>query len=235
MREEQRSLFRKKVPTSSASWSQRFCCLHSTSADRVPCSQDDKLTLEEAGLGEKMLVVQMDCSPEEFSRLLCGAYPKLESGGGFELLRCKPKSRDLLLIGPRISNCPKLLKRRVGNGKVYIRPIQRDLSLEEVVVPEEVEGVSAVCVCVLLNCITLLLYTEDTLLLSQYRINLGTIYGTKVSHFRGSMIVVGGGEVSGLWKAVPSGSSQGAHEGVSFQKQEECQACKGASSQSQQE
>jgi hypothetical protein len=31
----------------------------------------------------------------------------------------KPNSRELLVIGPRVSNTPKLLKRRVGNGMVH--------------------------------------------------------------------------------------------------------------------
>ena len=79
-------------------------CLSSTSADRVPTSQSGKIILEEAGLGEKTVTVpDVDCSPQAFHQLLLAAYPKLESGGGFELLRCKPQSRDLVLIGSRIS------------------------------------------------------------------------------------------------------------------------------------
>lgn len=80
------------------------------------------------------------CTPEEFNHILLATFPKLDRGGGFELLRCKPQSRELMLFGPRVSSCPKLLRRQVGNSKIYIRPIQRDLSLEEVAV-EEVEGV----------------------------------------------------------------------------------------------
>ena len=64
------------------------------------------------------------------SDLILSASPKLGEAGGFELLRCQPNSRDLLPIGPRIASTPKLLKRRIGNGKVYVRPVQRDLSLD---------------------------------------------------------------------------------------------------------
>jgi hypothetical protein len=70
------------------------------------------------------------------------AYPRLNYGGGFELLRCQTKSRDLLGISPRIAGSSSLLKRRVGNGKVYVRPIQRDLSLDPERDDEDVEGVS---------------------------------------------------------------------------------------------
>lgn len=140
VREEQRqlSLFKKKAPP-PASWSQRFVCLPSTQAEQVPCRQSDKVLLEEAGLGEKVLAVDMNASPEEFHHMIINAFPKLEEGGGFELLRCKPKSKDLLLISSRVWGTPKLLKKRVGNGKIFIRPIQRDLSLDVIDDDEEEE------------------------------------------------------------------------------------------------
>lgn len=100
--------------------------------------------LEEAGLGEKLVTIpDIDCSPEAFQQLLHAAFPKLHSGGGHEVLRCKPQSRDLVLVGPRAASNVRLLKRRVGNGKVYIRPIQRDLDLDEESC-EVAEGVSNV-------------------------------------------------------------------------------------------
>lgn len=145
IREEQSALFnwssKRRASSDATSWTHKFVCLSSTHADRVPTSRLERLVLEEAGLGEKTITVpDITCSYEEFHHLLLAIYPKLDEGGGYELLRCRPQSRDLLLIGPRVSRSPKLLKRRVGNGKVYIRPIQRDLSLEEVAF-EEVDGV----------------------------------------------------------------------------------------------
>ena len=141
---EQSKLFRR-APATPSSWCKKFVCLSTTSADRVP-SQTVKMQLEEAGLGEKLITVpDIDCSPEKFKDLLHGAFPMLKEGGGYELLRCRPQSRDLLLIGPQASNCPRLLKRRILNGKVYIRPIQRDLSLEPCMgEDDEVQGVSSI-------------------------------------------------------------------------------------------
>lgn len=143
IRSEQMGLFRKKKVSSYVSWSHKFICLDRRDADRVPTTQSAKMLLEEAGLGEKTVVIpDIDCDPEDFHSLILSAYPKLRDGGGFELLRCKPNLRDLLVIGPRVSSYPKLLKRRIGNGKVYIRPVQRDLSLEADEDCEEVKGVS---------------------------------------------------------------------------------------------
>lgn len=135
---------KRKQPPVAATWHQKFVCLSSTDADRVPGSKVDKLLLEEAGLGTKEVTVDLDSSPDIFRQQLFRAFPKLEFGGGYELLRCLPKSRDLCLIRPKTAVCPRLLKRKIGTGKVYIRPIQRDLSLEEVV---ESEGEEVCCVC----------------------------------------------------------------------------------------
>ena len=89
------------------------------------------MLLEEAGLGEKLIKVpDIDCSAEAFRDVLLATFPKLQGGGGYELLRCLPNSRELVVLGPKVSNCPRLLKRRVGNGRVYVRPIQRELSLD---------------------------------------------------------------------------------------------------------
>lgn len=114
---------------------------------RIPTTQAGKLLLEEAGLGEKLLEVPLECSPEEFHEAILSAFPKLEAAGGYELCRLLPSSRDIVPIGPRVAGVPKLLKRRVGNGRVYIRPLQRDLSLD-LEEDDDVVGVSTACLTV---------------------------------------------------------------------------------------
>ena len=123
-REEQASLFRKRkyssmaAAASPASWTQKFICLHNTTADWVPTTQSEKLMLEEAGLGEKKVTIpDLDCSQSTFHQPLLEAYPKLDDGGGFELLRCKPQTRDLVLI--RSPNC-QYTKVRSIVGQKYI-------------------------------------------------------------------------------------------------------------------
>ena len=144
IRGERNSLFERKRTSKSVEpccWSHKFTCLSSASAQRVPCTQAEKMVLEEAGLGEKLITIpNIDCTAENFNKLLVDAFPKLKESGGFELLRCKTQSRDLILISPRIASNARLLKRRIGNGRVYIRPIQRSLGLEAVE-SDDVEGV----------------------------------------------------------------------------------------------
>ena len=105
-------------------------CLGETDSDHVPTTQAGKMLLEEAGLGEKLIEVPLECTPELFRSVILSAFPKLEGGGGYEMLRCLPNSRELVLIGSRVSSTPKLLKRRVGTGRVYLRPLQVNLSLD---------------------------------------------------------------------------------------------------------
>ena len=140
-REQQGGRVQKRAVISPATWSHRFVCLDSTDAERIPTTQAAKMVLEEAGLGEKVIKVTIDCTPEEFHAVIMSAFPKLKDGGGFELCRCAPNSRDLVPITSKVASTPKLLKRRVGNGRVYIRPLQRDLSLE-VDEEDDVDGVS---------------------------------------------------------------------------------------------
>ncbi len=118
---------------------QKFFCLHRRDADTVPKSVE-KTFLEEAGLGEKSLVISMSSSPDELRNTIVTQFPKLKTGGGFEFLHCQPKSRDLHLIPSRVCSSIGMLRRMIGNDRVYIRPIQRNIDLA--VVKEDINGVS---------------------------------------------------------------------------------------------
>lgn len=90
-----------------------------------------KEKLLEAGLGEAKITVPDidDCGASEFKDILLKQYPKLGDGGGFELLRCVSNTRSLEVISTTVSRVPRLLKSVIGCGKVFIRPIQKDLSM----------------------------------------------------------------------------------------------------------
>lgn len=144
VREEQGRLFggsKKQKHSTSTCWTHKFFCLADTGQNRIPTTASAKLLLEEAGLGEKKVTVPMDSSPEAFHALLLSSFPKLKSAGGIELLKCLSNTRELELISPRISCNPMRLKRAVGNSRIYIRPIQRDLSLASTEEDEEFEMV----------------------------------------------------------------------------------------------
>ena len=118
VRSEQSSLFnfkKKEKSSSPHSWTHKFVCLPGTDADRVPTAHAERRLLEEAGLGEKVVEVgDLNCSPEVFRDVLNASYPKLRGGGGFELLRCLPNSRELVVMGPKVCSSPPDAKEEGG-------------------------------------------------------------------------------------------------------------------------
>ena len=60
------------------------------------------------------------------------AYPALEKGGGFELMRTAgPYSRQLMPINAKFTTSVAVLKQLIDQARIYIQPIQADLPLQE--------------------------------------------------------------------------------------------------------
>ena len=115
----------------AVSWSTKFVCLASKNCCQVPGSVSEKEVLVDAGLGEKKVdIPDIDCTAEEFHKILTEAFPKLSGAGGFELLRCVANSRLLEPLSTSVSSNPKLMKAVIGKSRIYIRPIQKDLNLD---------------------------------------------------------------------------------------------------------
>ena len=136
---EQRSNFAPyptgdKKKAKKQSWTVRFVCLDSTNATSAPCTPSAKEKLVAAGLGEKKFTIpDTSCSKNAFNDAILELFPRLRESGGYELLKCVPNSKQLEIVSSRISQSPSLLRSVVGNGRVFIRPVQNNLSL----VPEE--------------------------------------------------------------------------------------------------
>lgn len=112
------------------SWTHKFYCLSGTDQDRVPSSTLEKNALVLADLGEKKVTIpDVDCDIAEFNEALLQAFPKLQYGGGFEILKCTSSTRKLEIIPFTISRSVRLLRGYIGTARLYIRPIQVDLDL----------------------------------------------------------------------------------------------------------
>ena len=83
-----------------------------------------------AGLGEKM-VLDGDGDAQAIYDELLLQFPKLNEAGGFELLRTQDKgSKTLHIIDmPQQSYSVPYLRAVVHSARIFIRPLQRDLSL----------------------------------------------------------------------------------------------------------
>ncbi|XP_061171814.1 uncharacterized protein LOC133181305 [Saccostrea echinata] len=119
-------------------WTVSVMCLSDKNSTRVPTADEKELLLK-AGLGlKKMKFGLMDGETEVIQKLSsdetdendeCLGFPQLKTCGGFELMRSQSNSRILTLID--IEWSVRNLKACIGSqGKLYIRPIQMNLSTE---------------------------------------------------------------------------------------------------------
>ena len=114
-------------------------CLHglthlfvfaNTTQDKVPNS-DERASLQLAGLGEKHITL---CSFSDFSDIhaeLTFQFPKLNHSGGFELLKVQEGGGKVLgvIVCPKNGYTVSYLRALVHHGKIYIRSVQKNLSL----------------------------------------------------------------------------------------------------------
>ena len=118
--------WRAKKTKQRPTWTRTFVCLAHTDVERMP-SVNDNIELKEASLGEKRLTnFLLTMTATILTKKLRSAYPKLFGAGGYILLR-GGHSRIFQKLDPpyHVSR----LKERVGQGKIFIRPLQRDLEL----------------------------------------------------------------------------------------------------------
>ena len=121
------SRFGTKKNKNRPTWTRTFVCLAQTDVERMP-SVKENIVLKGALLGEKRLTFFADDNCHVFDQKLRLAYPKLEQAGGYSLLR-GGHSRMLQPLNPpyHVSR----LKELVGQGKIFVRPLQRDLELTQ--------------------------------------------------------------------------------------------------------
>ena len=94
-----------------------------------------KTQLSNASLGEKKMTFEKKSSCNYFHEKLLESYPKLKEGGGYELMRTKFRSTSKLeILQPKGNAGHNVLdlKEMVASARIYVRPLQNDLSLEQI-------------------------------------------------------------------------------------------------------
>ena len=116
-----------------STWEHKFICLSSCGKEEPP-TPFEKAELIRAGLGPKNLSFFEDGSTKEFKQEILSSFPKLRDGGGFELLRTATRNSKILCIIPHPPGgyTAEYVKSIVCQAKVYVCPIQKDLSSEPV-------------------------------------------------------------------------------------------------------
>jgi tRNA/tmRNA/rRNA uracil-C5-methylase (TrmA/RlmC/RlmD family) len=102
-----------------------------------------KARLQQAGLGRKKICFNWKASAAEVKTKLEEVYPKLENGGGFEIMRRGSEQvNDVMVIQPpRSGYSVPFLRDTAGLGQAiaFIRPIQINLDIQAVPVMESSE------------------------------------------------------------------------------------------------
>lgn len=130
---ERTSIFKKKKKSKKVKlsmWEHEFICLASCSQAEPPSAME-KAELIRAGLGPRKLSLFEFGESSEFHEDIVSAFPPLSNGGGYELMRTKHKNNhELEVIPPPPGGYTvEYVKNIVCQAKVYVRPIQRNLSL----------------------------------------------------------------------------------------------------------
>ena len=111
-------------------WTHKFVCLATHNQTSIPTTAIEKDVLISAGLGEKKIVFDnVECVAEEFRKILFDTFPKLKDGGGYQLCKCRPNTREIEILSSTALSSPRALQCCGGNSRTYIRPLQRDLDL----------------------------------------------------------------------------------------------------------
>lgn len=116
-------------------WTHDFVCLASTAATKPPTSLEAGQLIR-ADLGKKQLSMMEDGDSTELHSELIDAFPKLQEGGGYDLLRVGDtggQRRELCLIPPPSEGYTvSYLKEVLRQAKCFVRPMQQNLSLDAV-------------------------------------------------------------------------------------------------------
>ena len=123
-------------------WTPTFVCFADSAASKTPSSAEKEI-LFTAGLGLKKIkldthddeqaAVNKITSDEKDATGNTLGISQLKSCGGFEMMRCQPNCRDLSVINCSLNAKDLRSNMGGGQGKIYLRPIQKSLSTEPIV------------------------------------------------------------------------------------------------------
>ena len=90
------------------------------------------------GLGEKSITINKFADGQEIHDELLFGFPKLQKGGGYELLRIVDSATKELdiITAPAGGYSVEYLKAVTGSAKIFVRPLQTELDMEAAEDPE---------------------------------------------------------------------------------------------------
>ena len=130
----QRSVKRKASETTTKTKRKeiirKFVCLSDKEQLETPDAEKQRELLM-VGLGETKISIAEEASELEIRDRVLENFPQLQAAGGFDLMYAEPRKRDLHVIPPGPNGVTmKYLATFIGQGKIFVRPIQVDLAME---------------------------------------------------------------------------------------------------------
>lgn len=113
-------------------------CMAKRDSVKPPTSVKDRTQLVNAGLGDTSIQFDLHEGVVHCHQRIVGIFPKLADVGYELLLFQRGEGGGFCNLAPPYT--PKRLKDACGNSKIYIRPLQKDLEVEDIS-SEELNGV----------------------------------------------------------------------------------------------
>jgi hypothetical protein len=127
-----------------------FFCLSRKNQSQCPCTVAEKAKLYKHGLGEREIECtagDLEMTREEFRDLIFSFFPVLRGAGGYQFLKCFPNSRKMEILPSITHESPLSLKRLVGGAKTFIKPLQRDIDIQDEMMTEFIEPTDECLTC----------------------------------------------------------------------------------------
>ena len=117
-------------PFVKESFTRDFMCLPFTHSVTTPSSQMT-VTLEYAGLGKKKVAFSSNDKHADVIEKIFAVYPRLKECGLFTMHKGSRGGNNQSLVDVKLNSYDVVAMRKVFKGRtiVYIRPLQKDLSL----------------------------------------------------------------------------------------------------------
>lgn len=113
-------------------WRKDCICLRNRQQSWKP-SSEEKIELARMGLGLSAAEFSSDGDADHIHQIIMEKFPALEACGGYTLLRLAENSHNMVEIeGPDSGITVPFLKDILNQAKLYIRPLQKDITEEDI-------------------------------------------------------------------------------------------------------
>ena len=111
-------------------WSREVTCLRFKDQKRIP-DPDERIKLATMGLSNKLIMFNMSGDSSHIHEEILNAFPTLKDCGGSNLLRQGKGYHLIVLDPPNGGYTVKFLADVLNRAKLFVRPLQRDLSTDD--------------------------------------------------------------------------------------------------------